>query len=56
VNDMSWAPALILCGIVFIAIAWAYCYVASRSDKFISNRDINEHKITPRFDVGSDIK
>lgn len=45
----GWAPALILCGIVFVAVAWAYCYVASRSEKFISNRALNEFRVTPKF-------
>lgn len=47
--DTGWASALILCGLTFVGVAWAYCYVASRSDKFISNRILNEHKITPKF-------
>ena len=48
-GDMGWQAALILCGIVFVAVAWAYCYVASRSEKFISNKDLNKYRITPKF-------
>jgi hypothetical protein len=55
-GDMGWQAALILCALVFGAIVWAYTYVSSRSEKFISNKDLYRYRITPRFNVGSDVK
>jgi hypothetical protein len=53
---MNWAHGLILFATVFGAIGAAYAYLDARTDEFISNKDLNRERITPKFDVGQDAK
>lgn len=53
---MSWQPALCLIGLLVIGIGWLYVYVEARSAAFIANRDLNRYRITPKFEVGRDVK
>lgn len=54
--DMSWVPALLW---LFGAAILVCCLIVlwpSRRDLRISNAELNAHRITPKFTVGSDVK
>lgn len=58
-KDLSWQSGLILVGCAFIAlILVGLVYALWRADRraFIPYQDINKHRITPSFRVGSDVK
>lgn len=56
---MSWQLSLILAILVCVAVLWAICAIAKWHNKRflrIPYSQINALRITPRFDVGTDVK
>lgn len=53
---MSWAPALIVAGIVLVLVCALVVFWPRKRPLRIDNRELNAHRITPKFSVGSDAK
>jgi hypothetical protein len=55
-NNLAWQGAGCVAALLFIA--WCFWLSRPRKDKrpFIPNRDLNAHRITKKFTVGSDAK
>jgi cytochrome c-type biogenesis protein CcmH/NrfF len=54
---VSWAPALLwLFGVAILLCCAIVLWPRPRRGLRISNEELNAHRITPRFTVGSDAK
>lgn len=53
---VGWAPALIATGIIVVLVCALIVFWPRNTHLRISNHEINAHRITPKFTVGSDTK
>jgi hypothetical protein len=52
---MNWQVAMLLVCLVILCVAGVVFAIRDESS-LIKDRDLNAHRITPRFNVGSDAK
>jgi hypothetical protein len=53
---MSWQIALLLLSLVLLSVVCLVLAIRDHGAPLIKDSEINAHRITPRFDVGRDVK